>query len=94
MIQIICVILCVIYKSFLTEFQFLVSGLFIVFPIWCLIALTKPYSELSHHYPIDSLISKPVLISLLINSLIVFAFQFFGYLILIHYYSWGSLIGC
>ena len=91
MIQFICVTLCMIYITYLSDFQFLVSDLFIIFPLEWFLAMTKPYSRLTHHYPIASLISFPVLTSVLAHSAIVFAFQFGGYKILKNHYDWENI---
>ena len=91
MIQFICVTLCMIYITYLSDFQFLVSDLFIIFPLEWFLAMTRPYSQLTHHYPIASLISFPVITSILSHSLIVFAFQFGGYKILKNHYDWENI---
>ena len=91
MIQFICVTLMMIYITYLTDFQFLVSDLFIIFPLEWFLAMTKPYSKLTHHYPISGLLSFPVLTSVLIHSGIVFAFQFGGYKILKNHYGWENI---
>ena len=91
MIQFICVTLCMIYTTYLTDFQFLVSDLFIIFPLEWFLAMTKPYHILTHHYPINSLISFPVLSSIITHSLIEFAFQFGGYKILKNHYKWDII---
>ena len=91
MIQFFCVTLMMIYITYLTDFQFLVSDLFIIFPLEWFLAMTKPYSRLTHHYPVADLISFPVMTSILIHSLIVFAFQFGGYRILKNHYGWENI---
>ena len=91
MIQFICVTLMMIYITYLSDFQFLVSDLFIIFPLEWFLAMTKPYSKLTHHYPISGLLSFPVLTSVLIHSGIVFAFQFGGYKILKNHYGWENI---
>ena len=91
MIQFICVTLMMIYITYLSDFQFLVSDLFIIFPLEWFLAMTKPYSRLTHHYPIASLLSFPVLTSVLVHSAIVFAFQFGGYKILKNHYNWENV---
>ena len=91
MIQFICVTLCLIYITYLSDFQFLVSDLFIIFPLEWFLAMTKPYHKLTHHYPINSLISFPIMTSILIHSLIVFAFQFGSYKIFKNHYGWENI---
>jgi hypothetical protein len=71
-----------IYISYLTDFQFLVSDLFIIFPLEWFLAMTHPYHELTHHYPVSGLLSFPVISSILIQTILVFIFQFVGYIIL------------
>ena len=82
MIQFICVTFEMIYISYLTDFQFLVSDLFIIFPLEWFLAMTHPYPELTHHYPVSGLLSFPVISSILIQTILVFIFQFVGYTIL------------
>ena len=91
MIQFICVTLAMIYLTYITDFQFLVSDLFIIFPLEWFLAMTKPYSKLTHHYPISGLLSFPVLSSVLVHFVIVFAFQFGGYRILKNHYEWENI---
>ena len=91
MIQFICVTLMMIYITYLSDFQFLVSDLFIIFPLEWFLAMTKPYSQLTHHYPVSGLLSFPVLTSILSHSAIVFAFQFGGYQILKRHYDWENI---
>ena len=90
MIQFFCVTLMMIYLTYLSDFQFLVSDLFIIFPLEWFLAMTKPYDELTHHYPVSGLLSFPVLTSILTHSVIVFLFQFLGYYILKHHYNWHN----
>ena len=90
-IQFICVTLMMIYLTYLTDFQFLVSDLFIIFPLEWFLAMTRPYHKLTHHYPIASLLSFPVITSIFSHFLIVFAFQFGGYKILKHHYGWENI---
>ena len=90
-IQFICVTLMMIYISYLSDFQFLVSDLFIIFPLEWFLAMTRPYHSLTHHYPISGLLSFPVMTSILVHSAIVFAFQFGGYKILKKHYGWENI---
>ena len=91
MIQFICVTLCMIFITYLSDFQYLVSDLFIIFPLEWFLAMTKPYHELTHHYPIAGLLSFPVMTSILTHSAIVFVFQFVGYKILKNHYDWENI---
>ena len=91
MIQFISATILMIYSSYLTNFQFLVTDLFITFPLEWFLAMTKPYSELTHHYPISDLISFPILTSIITHFVIVFAFQFGGFRILKNHYGWKNI---
>ena len=91
MIQFFCVTLMMIYVTYLRDFQFLASDIFIVFPLEWFLAMTKPYSKLTHHYPISGLLSFPVLTSIITHTAIVFAFQFGGYHILKNHYNWENI---
>ena len=91
MIQFICVTLCMIFITYLSDFQYLVSDLFIIFPLEWFLAMTKPYHQLTHHYPIAGLLSFPVMTSILTHSAIVFVFQFVGYKILKNHYDWENI---
>ena len=91
LIQFICVTLMMIYITYLTDFQFLVSDLFIIFPLEWFLAMTHPYDKLTHHYPVSGLLSFPVISSILIQTILVFGFQFGGYHILKHYYKFENI---
>ena len=91
MIQTICVVLVAIYSSEVTDNQFLISDIFLIFPLELFLSMTKPYFELTYHYPIMNLVSFPIIISILIHTLIVFAFQFGGYKILKNHYNWENI---
>ena len=91
MIQFICVTLMMIYVTYLTDFQFLVSDLFIIFPLEWFLAMTHPYEKLTYHYPVSGLLSFPVISSIIIQTLLVFAFQFGGYHILRKSYGFENI---
>ena len=91
MIQSICVVLVAIYSSEVTDNQFLISDIFLIFPLELFLSMTKPYSQLTFHYPNTNLLSFPIIISIIIHSLIVFSFQFGGYKILKDHYDWDNI---
>ena len=91
MIQFICVTLMMIYITYLTDFQFLVSDLFIIFPLEWFLAMTHPYEKLTYHYPVSGLLSFPVISSIIIQTILVFAFQLGGYQILKKYYGFENI---
>ena len=84
LIQFISVTLLMIFRSYLTDNQFLASDLFIIFPMAILIARTGAYSKLTHHQPTGALISLPIISSILIQTFIQFAAQFGGWVLLMN----------
>jgi len=91
MIQFICVTLLMVYITYLTDFQFLVSDLFIIFPLEWFLAMTHPYDKLTHHYPVSGLLSFPVISSIIVQTILVFIFQFAGYQILKKHYKFENI---
>ena len=90
-IQFICITLMSINMTYLTDFQFLVSDLFIIIPLEWFLAMTHPYEELTYHYPISDLLSFPVLSSIIIQTIIVLICQLSGIKILKHYFGWKNI---
>ena len=91
MIQFICVTLMLIYITYLSDFQFLVSDLFIIFPLEWFLAMTHPHDKLTHHYPVSGLLSFPVIVSIIAQTALVFVFQFGGYHILRNHYGFENI---
>ena len=89
-IQFIEVDLDMIFLTYLSDFQFLVSDLFIVFPLEWFLAFTKPYNYLTYHYPDLGVLTLPVLTSILSHTLFTFLFQYFGYIFIHHLYKWEN----
>ena len=75
LIQFMCVTLLNVLKSYLSENQFLSVDIFIIIPLAFFIPATGPYKYLTKHHPTDSLISYPVISSILSQTLIALAFQ-------------------
>lgn len=88
LIQFIAVTLLMILNSYLGDWQFLASDLFIIFPLAFLVALTGPYEKLTHDYPISSLLSVIVITSILLQTIISFVFQLGGRALLYNSFSW------
>ena len=84
LIQFICVIILNVNESYLSDWQFLAVDLFIIIPLAFLIPYTKAYPKLTEKKPTDSLISFPIICSILVQILITFFFQYSGYLALNH----------
>ena len=91
MIQFICITLLLIYTSYLADFQFLVSDLFIIFPLEWFLAMTRPQEKLTHHYPVSALLSFPVITSIIAQTILAFVFQFVGYKILKNHYDFENI---
>jgi len=89
-IQFIEVDLDMIFLTYLSDFQFLVSDLFIVFPLEWFLAFTRPYNQLTYHYPDLGILTLPVLTSILSHTLFTFLFQYFGYIFIKNLYNWEN----
>jgi len=89
LIQFVSVTLLMIFKSYLTDNQFLASDLFIIFPMAIFIARTGAYSKLTHHQPTGALISMPIISSILIQTVIQFSAQLGAWFVLSHQ-TWYS----
>ena len=75
LVQFICVTLLLVLQSYLSENQFLSVDIFIIIPLAFFIPATGPYKQLTKHHPTDSLISYPVITSILSQTVIAFCFQ-------------------
>lgn len=75
MIQFFSATICLICGSYLSEYEFLVVDLLLIFPLAILIARTGAYKELTPHQPTGALISVPIITSVLLQSLIQFLAQ-------------------
>ena len=75
LVQFICVTLLLVRESYLSENQFLSVDIFIIIPLALFIPATGPYKQLTKHHPTDSLISYPVITSILTQTIIAFCFQ-------------------
>ena len=82
MTQFISVTLVMIYRSYFSDFQFLLGDLIISFPVVSFYLVTDPANKLTHKYPISGILTFPVLISISLQMAYVFFFQFCGNLLL------------
>lgn len=87
LVQFTSVTLLILINSYLTDNQFLVSDLFIIFPLAVLIARTGAHYKLTSHQPTGALISVPIVSSILIQTIIQFGAQF-GMLYLVSKQKW------
>ena len=81
LIQFICATLCMVLNSYLSENQYLSVDIFIIIPLAFFVPATKPYTELTKHHPTDSLISYPVISSILSQTFIALTFQVLAHFI-------------
>ena len=81
-IQFFNVTLLMCYFSYLSDNQYLVSDVFIIFPLAFFIAQTGSYENLTKDIPESSLLSVSILSSILIHMFLTFIFQFSTRLIL------------
>ena len=81
LIQFIAVTIVMVLRSYLSEIQYLSVDIFIIIPLAFFIPATGPYKFLTRHHPTDSLISFPVITSILTQTIIAFVFQFVGHLL-------------
>lgn len=79
MIQFINVTFLYIIGSNLSDYQFLYIDLFILVPLSMFMGQTAPYKHLTPHLPSGSLISVPVLASVLGSVVIQGSFQVFSF---------------
>jgi len=82
LIQFIAVSILVVFNSYLTDIQFLVSDFFITFPLALLIGRTGAYEKLTQHKPNSALVSLPIITSILLQILIQSIAQFGIYVLL------------
>ena len=93
MTQFISVTLVMIYRSYFSDFQFLLGDLIISFPVVSFYLVTDPANKLTHKYPISGILTFPVLISISLQMAYVFFFQFCGNLMLKLLYKWETKCG-
>lgn len=77
MIQFINVTLLYFNGGNLTDYQFLYVDLIVLTPLAIFMGHTEPYSKLTPHLPSKSLLSLPVLFSIIGQVLIQLCFQLF-----------------
>ena len=83
-IQFFCLILMMVYNTYLNDYQFFFIDILLVFPLEFFLAIQKPSSELTYHYVNSNLFSFPILTSVITHSIIELAFQLGSFYILKH----------
>ena len=92
-IQFFCLILMMVYNTYLNDYQFFFIDILLVFPLEVFLAIQKPSSDLTYHYVNSNLFSFPILTSVITHSIIELAFQLGSFYILRHYFPWNHHCG-
>lgn len=66
------------FNSYLSNWQFMASDLFVITPLAFLIPLAPSYHKLTYHRPVSSLFSFSILFSMFLQTLAVIGFQVLG----------------
>ena len=90
LIQFIAVSILIIFNSYLTDSQFLVSDFFITFPLAFLIGRTGAYEKLTAQKPNSALVSLPIIASILLQTLIQFIAQCGIFVLLAYQKGFGN----
>ena len=75
LIQFISVTLLIIIGSYLSDWEFMASDLFLITPLAFLIPLAPAYDKLTYHRPVSSLFSFSIIFSMFLQTLCVAFFQ-------------------
>ena len=86
LIQFISVTILILLDSYLSDWEFMASDLFLITPLAFLIPLAPAYPKLTYHKPVSSLFSFSIIASMGLQTLCVAAFQIFGYFWTDHYF--------
>ena len=79
LIQFISVTLLILIGSYLGDWEFMASDLFLITPLAFLIPLAPAYPKLTYHKPVSSLFSFSIIFSMALQTLCVGVFQIIGY---------------
>ena len=79
LIQFISVTLLILIGSYLGDWEFMASDLFLITPLAFLIPLAPAYPKLTYHKPVSSLFSFSIIFSMALQTLCVGIFQIIGY---------------
>ena len=91
LIQFISVTILSITNSYLSDYQFLASDLFIIFPLAFLISRTETETVLTPDIPTGSLVSFPIISSIVLQAIIMFLFQFAA-VVLVRKQKWYKMM--
>ena len=79
LIQFISVTLLILIDSYLSDWEFMASDLFLITPLAFLIPLAPAYDKLTYHKPVSSLFSFSIIFSMVLQTICVGAFQILAY---------------
>ena len=92
LIQFISVTLLILIGSYLGDWQFMASDLFLITPLAFLIPLAPAYPKLTYHKPVSSLFSFSIIFSMGLQTLCVAVFQIIGYFWTDYYFPDEGLV--
>ena len=79
LIQFISVTLLILLDSYLSNWEYMVTDLFLITPLAFLMPLTPAYDKITYHRPVSSLFSFNIIFSMLLQTFCVAGFQIGGY---------------
>ena len=97
LIQFTSVTLLILVDSYLSDWEFMASDLFLISPLAFLIPLAPAYPVLTYHKPVSSLFSFSIICSMGLQTLCVAAFQIGGQFLTDYYFPsdiFGELREC
>ena len=86
LIQFTSVTLLILVDSYLSDWEFMASDLFLITPLAFLIPLAPAYHKLTYHKPVSSLFSFSIIFSMALQTLCVVAFQLVGEFLTDYYF--------
>ena len=88
-----CDIGTITYNSYITDVQCFFMDVFLIYPLEIFFARTKPSEELTYKYPLDDLLSFPILVSIIGQSFISMIFIYGGRFFLKNRFKWNFECG-
>ena len=88
-----CDIGTITYNSYITDVQCFFMDIFLIYPLEIFFARTKPSEELTYKYPLDNLLSFPILLSIIGQSFISMIFLYGGRFFLKNKFKWNFECG-
>ena len=86
LIQFISCTVLMFYNSYLSNWEFMASDLFLITPLAFLIPLAPSYHKLTYHQPVSSLFSFSILFSMFLQIIVVIGFQILAAILTSHFF--------